>query len=123
MSVSQKWPTSSTLHPNYSKRAPLKLKCSTSHFEHCAAAERSTGNPAQIWLESLKNREFHDFHNFHKIWSLMRRPSPVKISRHREATDMRLSPIDSLYFKVHGKIRPSQNKLRDFEISGKFDLK
>ena len=49
----------------------------------------------------------------------MKRPSPVRISRHREARDLRLSPIDSLYFKVHGKIRPSQNKFRDFEKSGK----
>ena len=40
----------------------------------------------------------------------MRRPSPVKISRHREATDMRLSPFDFLYIKVHGKFMRSQNK-------------
>ena len=38
-------------------------------------------------------------------------------ARHREATDMRLAPVDSLYIKVHGKIRPSQNKLLDFEKS------
>ena len=49
--------------------------------------------------------------------SLMRRHSPVRISRHSEATDLRLSPIDSLYFKVHGKIRPSQNKLGDLKKS------
>ena len=44
-------------------------------------------------------------------------------SRHREATDMRLPPIDSLYFRVLGKIMQSQNKLRDFEISGKLVMK
>ena len=31
-SVNGKSPTSSALHPNYSIRAPLKLKCSTSHL-------------------------------------------------------------------------------------------
>ena len=71
-------------------------------------------NPPQVWSESLKNRDFHDFHNFHKIWSLMRRPCHFKISRHREATDMRLAPVDSLYIKVSAKNMRSRNKLSDF---------
>ena len=53
----------------------------------------------------------------------MRRPSRFKISRHREARDMRLAPIDSLYFKVHGKIRPSQNEFREFAKSWKLVMK
>ena len=44
-------------------------------------------------------------------------------SRHREATDMRLAPIDSLYFRVLVKIMRSQHKLGDFEKSGKLVMK
>ena len=44
-------------------------------------------------------------------------------ARYREATDMRLAPLDSLYFIVLGKIMQSQNKLGDFELSRKFNLK
>ena len=48
---------------------------------------------------------------------LMRLHTLIRISRHREATDMRLAPVDSLYFRVHGKIMRSKNKFRDFEKS------
>ena len=44
-------------------------------------------------------------------------------ARHREATDMRLAPVDSLYIKVSGKNMRSQNELGDFEISGKLVMK
>ena len=64
----------------------------------------------------LKYR-FHDFQDFHEIWSLKGRHMSMAAARHREATDMRLAPFDSLYIKVSRKIMRSQNKLRDFEIS------
>ena len=38
-------------------------------------------------------------------------------ARHREATDMRLAPVDSLYIKVSGKNMRSEIKLLDCEIS------
>ena len=106
--------------PELLYRSTAKAKCSTSHFKHCGPAERPTRNQLQIRLENYK---FHDFHDFHKIWSLTRRRLLMDAARYREATDMRLAPIDFLYFKVHRKIRPSQNKFRDFEKSGKLVMK
>ena len=47
----------------------------------------------------------------------MRRHMSMAAARHREATDMRLAPVDSLYIRVHAKIMRSQNKLLDFDIS------
>ena len=44
-------------------------------------------------------------------------------ARHREATDMRLAPVDSLHIKVSGKIMRSQNELGDFVKSGKLVMK
>ena len=53
----------------------------------------------------------------------MRRHMSMAAARHREATDMRLAPVDSLYIKVSGKNMRSQNELGDFEISGKLVMK
>ena len=53
----------------------------------------------------------------------MRRHMSMAAARHRETTDMRLAPVDSLYLRVLRKNMRSENKLRDFEISWKFDLK
>ena len=106
--------------PELLYRSTAKAKCSTSHFKHCGAAQRPTRNQLQIWLENYK---FHDFHDFHKIWSLMRRPTLMQNSSYREATDMRLSPSDSLYFRVYAKNMRSQNEFRDFEKYWKNDLK
>ena len=122
MSVSRKWPTSSACTRITLRRAPLKLKCSTSHFKHCAAAERSTRNP-QIWLESLRNEKFHEFHHFHQKRALIRLHMCIRISRHREATDLRLSPSDSLYSTVHGKILRIQNEFSDLKILKNFFTK
>ena len=44
-------------------------------------------------------------------------------SSHREATDLRLSPIDSLYVIVQGKIQENQIELGDFEKSSNKDIK
>ena len=44
-------------------------------------------------------------------------------SSHREATDLRLSPSDSLYVIVQGKIRENQIELGDFEKSSNNDIK
>ena len=106
--------------PELLYRSTAKAKCSTSHFKHCAAAERPTRNQLQIRLENYK---FHDFHDFHKIWSLMKWPTLMQNSGHREATDMRLLPSDSLYLRVCGKIMRSQNEFRDLEKYWKNDLK
>ena len=38
-------------------------------------------------------------------------------ARHREATDMRLAPVDSLYIKVSAKNMRKKNKLGDLEKS------
>ena len=42
---------------------------------------------------------------------------------HREATDLRLSPSDSFYVIVHGKIRENQIELGDFEKCSNNDMK
>ena len=55
MSVSKKWPTSPALHPNYSLKSRAKAQMLYESLEHCAATERSTGNPSRIWLDSVKN--------------------------------------------------------------------
>ena len=44
-------------------------------------------------------------------------------ARHREATDMRLAPVDSLYIKASAKIMRSENELGDFEKSRKLVMK
>ena len=106
--------------PELLYRSTAKAKCSTSRFKHCGAAERPTRNQLQIRLEKYK---FHDFQDFHKIWSLTRRRLLMDAARYREATDMRLAPIDSLYFRVYGKIMRSQNKLGDLEKYSKLVMK
>ena len=44
-------------------------------------------------LGRLKN------YDFHKMWYLMGRPTLMQKSGYREATDMRLPPSDSVYFR------------------------
>ena len=44
-------------------------------------------------------------------------------ARHREATDMRLAPVDFLYIRVHAKNMRDENKLTDFLKSLNVDMK
>ena len=53
----------------------------------------------------------------------MRQPTLMQNSSYREATDMRLSPSDSLYVIVHRKIRENQIELGDFEKFSNNDIK
>ena len=48
---------------------------------------------------------------------------PMQNSRHTEATDMKLTLVDSLYFRVQAKKMRNQNKLLDFEKYQKFNMK
>ena len=44
-------------------------------------------------------------------------------ARHREATDMRLAPVDSLYDKVSAKNMRSQNELTDSEKTENYKMR
>ena len=111
MSVSGKWPTSSPCTRITLREHHLKVKCSTSHFKHCAAAWRSGRRRPEI----MKIMTFSIFARI-RFWRPTLASSGTSALQDR---DSRLAPSFPEWLKVFFETLRFQNKLQDVQLRRK----